>query len=166
MAWTGPSWSPQDFQGEGFGIEVKTSASKEPQTMRITSERQLDAQGLRVLFLGHLSLEVKVGSGETLPQIIQDLRQRAVEAACETEFETRLYEWGYHDVHAWIYSRHGFVLRGEHIYEVREDFPRITEADVRPGVGNVAYSIAVSECSPYILKVDGFRDKLESAGRD
>ena len=160
MAWTGPSGSYQDFQGQGFGIEVKTSASKEPQTMRITSERQLDGQGLCMLFLGHLSLEEKIGSGETLPQVVDDLRQRAAKAACEVEFDSRLYEWGYHDLHSGVYSRYGYVLRGEHMYEVRDSFPRIAEADLRPGVGNVTYSIAVSGCRPYFLTFTEFTDRL------
>jgi hypothetical protein len=162
-AWTGPAGAHQDFQGPGFGIEVKASASKEPQTIRITSERQLDGQGLEVLVLAHLSIEEKVGSGETLPQLVEDLRSRAAESAVEMELEVRLHEAGYHDVHRSIYSRYGYVLRRHHIYDVRDNFPRITEVDLSPGVGNVGYSIAVSECSPYAISVDEFKHKIGSS---
>ena len=165
-AWVGPAGAHQDFQGHGFGLEVKTTASKEPQTIRITSERQLDPAGLGLLFLGHLSLEEKVGTGETLPEIVDDLRRRAAADVCAPDLEARLYEAGYHNVHAPLYSHYGYVLRGEHIYEVGSGFPRITEPDLRPGVGNVSYSIAVAECSPFVVDADQLREELRNAGPD
>lgn len=165
-AWTGPAGAHQDFQGSGFGVEVKTSSAKEPQTMRIASERQLDDSGLAMLLLCHLSLEEKAGTGETLPSIIADLREKAAALALEAELEEKLYEAGYHDVHAPLYSKLGFVVRGLNFYRVERDFPRILESELRPGVGTVVYSIAASECGPYQLEAEDFRGLLEAFGDD
>ena len=44
-AWTGPTAANQDFQLPGAAIEVKTSSGKEPQTLIISNERELDENG-------------------------------------------------------------------------------------------------------------------------
>ena len=41
-AWTGPAAANQDFQLPDAAIEVKTSSGKEPQTIVISNERELD----------------------------------------------------------------------------------------------------------------------------
>ncbi len=44
--WQGNSAASQDFQYPSLAIEVKTTAAKQPQTVRISSERQLDTMAL------------------------------------------------------------------------------------------------------------------------
>ncbi len=51
MAWRAPERSHQDFQFASASIEVKTTTAKQPQDIRITSERQLDSTGTSALFL-------------------------------------------------------------------------------------------------------------------
>ena len=49
--WKASAAAHQDFQFSGGAVEVKTTAAKQPQSVRITSERQLDDTGVGVLFL-------------------------------------------------------------------------------------------------------------------
>jgi hypothetical protein len=49
--WKASAAAHQDFQFSGGAVEVKTTAAKQPQSVRITSERQLDDTGVGALFL-------------------------------------------------------------------------------------------------------------------
>lgn len=73
IAWRAPERSHQDFQFASTSIEVKTTTAKQPQVIRVTSERQLDSTGIAALFLVVVVLderEVEPNApvlGETLP---------------------------------------------------------------------------------------------------
>lgn len=151
-AWTGPARVMQDFQLPGRAIEVKASASKNHQRLHIASERQLDETHAGTLLLLHLSLDARQGTGETLPAIVQSVRTlvSAEPLAVET-FEKRLQEVGYLDAHEPQYTRVGYAIREANYFHVRDDFPRIKESDLRSGVGDVGYTILVSECKHYQL---------------
>lgn len=65
----------RDFQGENWAIEVKTSAKNNPQSITINGERQLDDSKIDNLFLYHLSVEVSQFTGETLRELIVDIKK-------------------------------------------------------------------------------------------
>jgi len=62
----GPDGAPRDFELGGYGIEVKSSASKRTPDRSRTRREALDQGGLEALFLVHQSLEVLRDAGETL----------------------------------------------------------------------------------------------------
>jgi hypothetical protein len=147
-AWVGPSAAPQDF---GFGetaVEVKTSMAKQHQVLRIASERQLDTTALAHLAVFHLSVDGREGAGQTLPQLVTELRTDLIDTAAANLYEDRLFDAGYLDVHADDY-RTGYSVREANIFMVTEDFPRLVEADCPSGVGDLVYSIAVSAVRQY-----------------
>jgi hypothetical protein len=72
--WKGPQGAHQDFQYPGAWIEVKTTLAKQPQTVRITSERQLDDTNGPALFLHVLVLETHEGGTATLPALVGQVR--------------------------------------------------------------------------------------------
>lgn len=153
LAWAGPDGAHQDFQLQSCAIEVKTTATKEPQQIIIQSERQLDDRGLAALFLFHLSLDIyEGGGGESLIKMIDSLRQLLKDDALALEmFEDRLLTVGFIQLQAPFYERTGYSIRHAYLYQVRDTFPRIVEADLKPGVGAVRYSIAVSECRHFAV---------------
>ncbi len=149
-AWVGPLAANQDFQLGVLAVEVKTSTTKLHQTLEIASERQLDSTGVTHLFLGHLSLDERKGSGETLPVLVASVRQAvSPDPLAADVFEARLLDAGYLDTHAARYAESGYTLRESHFFRVAGDFPRIVEADLRSGVGHVRYSVSVAECIHY-----------------
>jgi hypothetical protein len=149
-AWTGPTRTPQDFQIGAVAVEVKSSVSKQPQGVRITSERQLDAVGVDKLLLMHLSLEVRLGAGQSLPELVDDIRILLTgDPASLDAFESALLQSGYIDSHRHRYARHGYTLRRAEFFEVVDGFPRIMERDLRPGVGDVHYSVSIGQCKPF-----------------
>ncbi len=58
----------------------------------------------------------------------------------------KLFEVGYFDIHKPIYKNTGYNIRQESIYKVEGEFPRITENEIRHGIGDVKYSIIIADC--------------------
>lgn len=147
QCWTGPRGTQQDFQFEHCAVEVKTTVAKQHQKLAIASERQLDNTGTGRLILLHLSLDVRQGRGESLPDIVASVRSLVEnDPLAKEELETLLFEVGYLDIHAPRYEQIGYTEREVNYFKVEEDFPRIVETDLRNGVGDVRYTISVAEC--------------------
>jgi hypothetical protein len=150
--WKGPEGAHQDFQFSSAWIEVKTTLAKQPQTVRIASERQLDDTRAPALFLHVLALEGHEGGVATLPALVADLRVAlAVWPAARETFEERLLAAGYLDQHAPRYTATGYAVRQAQGFRVRDDFPRIVETSLAAGVGEVNYSLSLAACSAYLV---------------
>ncbi len=152
--WTGPKKRQHDFQYPHAAIEVKTSSAKQHQKLFISSEQQLDEALVENLFLFHLSLSSVENHADTLPAIVRSIRDLLkLEHHATSLFETALLESGYLDVQAWRYQKTGYVLRESNAFRVTADFPRLTERDLPPGVGDLSYSISVADCRKFTVPV-------------
>lgn len=154
--WRAPQAAHQDFQFPRGAVEVKTTTQKQPQTVRITSERQLDDTGAHSLFLFVVILDERLVDGdtpppgETLPQMVSAMRKElAKDALALDEFDDRLLEVGYLEVDAVHFEARRFTLRAEHCYRVAAGFPRILEHDLAVGIGDVAYALSLSACARF-----------------
>ena len=145
-AWTGPEPALHDFQHARAAIEVKSTAGAQHQVLRISSERQLDDTGTSALYLVHVSIDARQG-GTRDPPADRRGPPRRRRAARPPRRRSRIGSGrpGYLDVHARRYTT-GYTLRRVGAYRVQEGFPRIVEADLLDGVGDVRYSVAVTEC--------------------
>lgn len=159
ISWVGPEKQIRDYQFGNWSVEVKTTHGNNHQKVQINSERQLDITNLEFLFLNHLSLEVRQQSGESLNQIVDsvtDMISSDFEAL--NQFKRKLIEAGFFDHHRQMYSENGYFIRQDDYYQVENQFPRIEESDIRNGVGDVKYSIIVSQCIDYkISETDIFK---------
>jgi hypothetical protein len=145
-SWLGPEKSIQDFQYSNWAVEVKTTHGNNHQKIHITSERQLDDSIIEKIFLFHLSLDVRVGNGESLNVLIDVVSELLNENAMASNlFNLKLLESGYYDVHKPLYDERGYTIRQENLYRVSGNFPRISENQIPIGVGDVRYSIVLSE---------------------
>lgn len=148
--WVGVDAAQRDFMGDEWAVEVKTTATSNPQEVTINSERQLDETLFDVLFLYHCSVETTRRNGETLPDRIYKLRSLLEnEPLALSKFNEKLITAGYFDEDEALYSFRAYKLRDESIYRVEGDFPRIKESDLREGVGNLTYSVVLSACAAY-----------------
>lgn len=145
-SWLGPEKSIQDFQYSNWAVEVKTTHGNNHQKIHITSERQLDDSIIEKIFLFHLSLDVRVGNGESLNVLIDAVSELLNDNTMASNlFKLKLLESGYYDIHKPLYDERGYTIRQENIYRVTGNFPRITENQIPIGVGDVRYSIVLSE---------------------
>ena len=138
-SWAGPAGFPQDFHLNALAIEVKTTASKNPQSVGIASERQLDDKNLESLVLWHFSVDERLDLGRTVPELVQKIRDE-VPHAVRSLFEDRLLQVGYLDIHNHLYKV-GFSDRKQTVFDVVQGFPRLVENDCPAGLGDLRYSI-------------------------
>jgi hypothetical protein len=169
-SWKGRAAAHQDFQFPDGAVEVKTTAAKQPLSIRITSERQLDDTGVGSLFLHVLVVDEREvppgddGPGQSLLGIISTIRKElSGEATMLALFNDRLLEAGWLDAMAPRYESRRWTLRSEHTYRVTGGFPRITESGVAPGIGDVSYAISLHSCAAFEVPQDAL---YSQAARD
>ncbi|HWQ21298.1 MAG TPA: PD-(D/E)XK motif protein [Clostridia bacterium] len=150
-SWLGPTGAPQDLAVGRCAIEVKTTAAKQEQRLRISSEKQLDWALVPHLFLAHVSVVEAIDEGISLDEMVEKVRQRLGDNPGRSLFETRLLEAGYSDEDRERYEQPHFVVSNTLMYEVREGFPCITAKSVPAGVGDLTYSIGVGSCQAFVV---------------
>ncbi len=161
QTWQVPSNKAQDFHYNNWAVEVKSTHSNNPQKIQINSARQLDNSIVPDLFLYHLSLDIRNVKGETLNQIVDTIEDYlSNDLVSLNNFKLKLFEIGYFDIHKAKYDEKAYNLRNESIFQVKDDFPRILENQTRNGVGDVRYSILISECTPYRIEEGELFNKL------
>lgn len=150
-SWLGPTAAPRDFAFKSCAIEVKTTAMKQEQRLKISSEKQLDWTLTPRLFLAHVSVAEAPTGGASLKDIVGNIRQRLGGNPGSTLFETRLLEAGYSDEDEERYEQPQFLVARTSAYEVCEGFPCITARSVPVGVGDLIYSVGVGSCQAFAV---------------
>lgn len=153
-AWVGPRRANQDFQLDRCAVEVKTTSAGSHQLIQITNIRQLDDTGIEVLLLLHISLDIRLGGLQSLPELVYEIRtlleNQKVKAL--SIFNECLIDAGYLDIHENRYEELKYTIRNYDFFKVCQGFPRILESELLPGIGDVHYSVALASCIPF--KVD------------
>ena len=149
-SWVGPDPAHQDFIHGGTAIEVKTSLAKRHARIVIANEKQLDERPHRALVLAHLRLDESASLGEALPMVVERLRQAlAADPVTSRMFDDRLMLGGYLDVHAPLYLPNRWRMSSTRFYRVHGDFPRLTDNNLPPGVGDIRYSIIADDLGAF-----------------
>ncbi len=163
-AWTGPTGTNQDFQLPDVAIEAKTSTAKTTNRIRIASERQLDGTGTPALVLALASLdERRGGSGESLNALVDRTRAHLTSVAARSRLDGLLIQAGYLPGHRDHYAEPRYTLRGLRFWSVRDGFPRLVEADLRPGVDECSYQLNTSGLEEYLLAADEVTNLIRGA---
>lgn len=148
--WVGSEPALRDFQGDSWAVEVKTSASNNPQGVIISSERQLDETLFNNLFLLHISLEKSRRNGESLPERVSSIRSLLDnDPSALSSFNAKLVKAGYFNEEEGLYLTNKYKTRDSRFYRIEKDFPRIKEQELREGVGEITYKIVLSACTDY-----------------
>lgn len=150
--WVGTDREVRDFQYRNWAVEVKTTAGNNHQKVSISSERQLDETLLENLFLFHLSVETANRNGESLNAKVNAIREMLQDNVLALNiFNNKLLEVGYFEKHTHLYNEKCYMIRDENYYRIENEFPRIREKEIRNGVGDVKYSIILSQCNEYLV---------------
>ena len=148
--WTGPLGAHKDFQVGLIGIEAKTRSPHVP-TIRISSAEQLDIAGTTRLFLHvtELSEAPSDSSSVTITDVATGLRDTLAgrDMSAAIQFEERLNATGFD----WNddYSDSPWLIGDVSLFEILEEFPRITPSLFLPGVEDVQYAITLSRCESF-----------------
>ena len=146
-----------------IGVEIKTSSSKSPVYLRISSEEQLNPSGFSKLYLHHNEIHEIQDKEKTLPCLIDRILDECSEDEYVTrmEFRRKLLELNYRDKDREYYERTGYHVKNETTYLVAGDFPNITRADLKPGVVDVKYSIDTAVLDKFIVDKATFHESLQ-----
>ena len=110
-----------------------------------------------------LKLNDIAGGEETLNSIVEDIRDildNNINAL--VHFEETLQHSGYFDIHYEYYEKFGYQTIHEYLFTIKDDFPRILSKNLLPGVGDIKYSIALSNCLPFEVEIEDFKVFLET----
>ena len=147
--WKGYDSYDKDFYFEDFGIEVKTTAKKKPYLINISNEKQLSLKGFKKIFLFVLIIEKSFHGNDNLNEIIKKIKNKiSNDIECLKMFNNKLLKYGYLESQSTFY-KNSFIKLKEYFYEVSKEFPKITENDLKKGIGNIRYSINLSDCNEY-----------------
>ena len=153
-SWKGCERSYQDFDFEGHVVEVKTTMTKEPRKVTINNERQLNPEGLNSLHLLVLSIIRSAQGGQSLPEIVESINSKFEELpGCYIKFNQCLQRAGYLQNHADDY-KDTFTVSKNELFEVKDDFPRIT--NFPDGIGDIKYSLTVSVLKNFLIKTEKY----------
>ncbi len=148
--WTGPLHARRDFEIAAVHVEAKARRPTQS-AVTISSEQQLDSDGCDRLFLYVAEVAAMEGPDGGL-----DLTEaaRRVRGAFASEsplaaaiFEERLFAAGFDWEHD--YSDQPWLLATETLFEVRDEFPRITTDTIPTGIDNASYRLALAQCEDY-----------------
>ncbi|POR25297.1 hypothetical protein BWK58_06960 [Flavobacterium columnare] len=159
-AWTG---AEQDFQAKDFtlgsvGVEVKFSASNQPR-IKVSNERQLDAENLSDLFLILYSTEAVKDNGISLNSIVDQTRQRISTEEERSAFNAKLQLNGYFDEDKEHYGRM-YSLKKTFTFAITSDFPKIVKNQLPLGIYNTSYSIEISAVENFIVEPEIIFEKI------
>ena len=92
--------------------------------------------------------------GQSLPSIIADTRSDlSANQVNLTAFNDRLLDRGWLDTCSIRYEGRRWAVRSEHTYQVCREFPRLVEANLPTGVGDVNFAVSLSACDPFAVSV-------------
>lgn len=151
--WSGADKETHDFYVNGSAVEVKSTAAKSTEKIRISSEHQLNPKDVGgTLFLYVNMMRKSHTDGETLPMIIDRIQSKLSESNKSLFFE-KLFQYGYISSCKERYAL-GFYLRSHQVYTVEDNFPNIVPDNLDEGVSEVVYSLDLNVCTDYITTWD------------
>jgi hypothetical protein len=153
-AWTG---AEQEFQAKDFtlgsiGIEIKFTSSKQPR-IKVSNERQLDAENLSELFLVLYSTEAVKDNGISLNSIVEQTRNNISTEEERNIFNGKLQLNGYFDDDKEHYGKM-YSIKKIFAFAVTTDFPKIVKNKLPLGIYDASYSIEISAVENSIIEQD------------
>jgi hypothetical protein len=139
-SWNGPRGSDQDFQLPNMNIEVK-SIGMDARRIKISSLEQLVSD--KPLFLYVINLQP---SGEpnalSISELVDDIEEKVANDASSLRIlRTTLLAVGF--VGNPSYDEPKYRLNKKIIYEVTENFPKLTKSSVGSGIDTAVYTIGI-----------------------
>jgi hypothetical protein len=159
-AWTG---SEMEFQAKDFtlgsvGIEIKFTSSKQPR-IKVSNERQLDAENLSDLFLVLYSTEAVKDNGFSLNSLVTQIRKAISTDEERCIFNAKLQLNGYFDEDNEHYGRM-YSLKKTFGFSVTSDFPKIVKNQLPLGIYDTSYSIEISAVESFIVELENILAKI------
>lgn len=151
-AWNGPNGAHQDFIFQNTAVEIKVLSGRERNTVRISSEDQLEALCDYIYLLTFRLAEMPDSDqAVSLNQLVRKVESELCQEEAVDLFFQRLGAYGY--VEMAEYDSPKFLLKSRSCYQVGKKFPRLIRSEMPEGVVRVSYEIELEkiiefECDP------------------
>jgi hypothetical protein len=157
--WDGPLDGLQDFHIGHGAIEVKSTISKDGFIAKIGSLDQLSDSTYKPLYIVGKKLAIS-HEGISLPNLIDKIRIELVrDQSLLSDFESRLLSSGYLDMHSAAYDRL-LVVEESLMYEVDQNFPKLTPQLINPLIKSARYEIDISSLPARVLDLKEILNKV------
>jgi hypothetical protein len=159
-AWTGTEreFQAKDFTFGSIGIEIKFTSSKQPK-VKVSNERQLDAENLNELFLVLYSTEAVKENGISLNSIVEQTRLNISTEEERNIFNGKLQLYGYFDEDKNHYCKM-YSIKKTFTFAVTSDFPKIVKSQLPLGIYDTSYSIEISAIENFIVESETILEKI------
>lgn len=147
-AWCGADRVQQDFIFGDTAVEVKSLSGRERNSVRISSEDQLESL-TSSLFLAvyRLSEMPESGTSISLNDLVQLIEGELADAHALEEFGRKLAAYGYAPLHDYDSPR--FTVSDLKTYRVVEGFPRLVRSGIPNGIARLSYDIELETIRPF-----------------
>lgn len=151
-AWCGPDDVHQDFIFGNTAVEVKSLSGRERNSVKISSEDQLQALSDNLyLMIFRLTEQPDSDKSLSLNNLVKTIGRELTEAEAIEEFSLKLATYGYVELRE--YDAPLFLISDLTSYQVIENFPCLIRSRLPKGIARVGYEIeleAISafECDP------------------
>lgn len=166
-AWKGSERSHHDYQLPFAAVEVKATIAHNIQTVSISSLRQLDPTGTKKLFLAQVAMDSHDHGEQTLPHLVQTIRQRLATFPAELpEFEEKLLASGYRDRDETHYSQQSFQVRKVRAFRIDKNFPKLTHDSIPEGIVEATYQVNLGTVAQLALSFEDLMLAVSSNQND
>ena len=157
-SWEGPDSVQQDFIFGNTAVEVKALSGRERNSIRVSSEDQLDSLNdrlfLKVFRLSEMPESEKAVSLNELVRRIADVFSG--HTASEL-FHDKIATVGY--VELLEYDNPKLVVSEEQLYRVDDNFPKLIRSSLPDGVSRVRYDIALEKIRKFLVENNAIWEK-------
>jgi hypothetical protein len=152
-AWCGVEEVHQDFVFGNTAVEVKSLAGRDRNTVRISSEDQLETVLDELFLVVHrLSEGADTTDALSLNTLIERIEDELGDAEALEQFSGKLADFGY--LPLIDYDEPRFVVRDRETYRVEEGFPRLVRSALPVGIARVSYEIELEAMKDFKCGID------------
>ena len=147
-AWCGPNGGHQDFIFGDTAAETKTISGRERNTVRISSEDQLESTcGNLFLAIFRLVESEESSRALSLNDAVRLVESELSDPSALEEFWNRLGASGYTDIKQ--YDAPKFIVAGQRLFRVDDSFPRLIRSRLPSGITKVSYDIQLEDVESF-----------------
>jgi len=157
-AWTGPDFDAKDFTFGSLGIEIKFTSAKQPR-VKVSNERQLDAENLKELFFVLYSTEDVKENGFSLNSLVEQIRTKISNEEERNYFNGKLQLIGYFDDDGDYYGKM-YSLKKTFAFIISSEFPKIVKSQLPLGIYDTSYSIELSAVEKFIVEIENILKQI------
>lgn len=164
--WTGPVGTARDFAFGATCLEVKAKRAPALPFVDISSEFQLDPEGLDTLLLVVVDVTSAPDShGRSLTDVVDSMRDALqVHGEALEQFDERLMAAGYLSTDD--YSQWQWTVGPMEYFDVTDGFPSIRHSTLPAGVTNVEYRLSLQLCHRFELPRPAVESRLRGQSNE